>query len=277
MKKIYLITSKELPHGTRDDQLVASLHKKDSIEFAAWEDLLDDHYAIEKSDKLILRSPWNYLRNKKAFLTFCHKFSEQLLNPYPLVQWNIDKSYLKEIGSQIIPMVDLVDFLETPHMWPHYVVKPYISASAFHTLSLKGDPPKQVIEWAKKGRGHYFVQPFCDSILSQGERSLIFFNRHKGPTFSHAVIKKPKPGDFRVQEEFGGSMSPLEINGEELDGIQAIFALIKGFNWLYARIDLVFFDGLWRISELEMIEPDLYLRTDPSAAGNFRDAILELI
>jgi hypothetical protein len=44
---------------------------------------------------------------------------------------------------------------------------------------------------------------FVGSVLSQGEHSLFYFANR----YSHAVVKRPKPGDFRVQEEHGGHIA----------------------------------------------------------------------
>src|SRR3546814_2436579 len=44
------------------------------------------------------------------------------------------------------------------------------------------------------------VQPLMPGIFTEGEFSLFFF----GGRFSHAIVKRPASGDFRVQEQFGG-------------------------------------------------------------------------
>jgi hypothetical protein len=48
------------------------------------------------------------------------------------------------------------------------------------------------------------IQEYLSAIEAEGEWSLLYF----GGGFSHGVRKKPRPSDFRVQMEFGGSVEP---------------------------------------------------------------------
>ena len=115
------------------------------------------------------------------------------------------------------------------------------------------------------------VQPFVPELLSEGEWSLLFF----GGRYSHAVLKRPARGDFRVQEEFGG----LALGGRGLPRrssrrrSRALEA--AGQDTLYARVDGVVRAGRLEVMELELVEPSLYLEPCPGAAERFADALIE--
>ena len=49
---------------------------------------------------------------------------------------------------------------------------------------------------------------YLPSIETQGETSLLYF----GGRLSHAVNKRPLRGEFRIQEEFGGQYTLLDLS-----------------------------------------------------------------
>jgi hypothetical protein len=102
---------------------------------------------------------------------------------------------------------------------------------------------------------------------------MIFF----GGRFSHAVSKRPQPGDFRVQPEFDGIIAGHRPDPDERAAAERILAAVEE-PLLYARVDLVRgLEGEPQLIELELIEPDLYLGYDEGAGARFAAAILELI
>jgi glutathione synthase/RimK-type ligase-like ATP-grasp enzyme len=92
--------------------------------------------------------------------------------------------------------------------------------------------------------------------------------------FSHAVVKRPKTGDFRVQPHLGGVTLPSKAPpGAEQLAKQALAAAPA--NAIYARVDIVPDDeGTLRIMELELIEPALFLDHAPGAETAFTSSIL---
>ena len=50
-----------------------------------------------------------------------------------------------------------------------------------------------------------------------------------------------------------------------------------GQRLLYARADLVRHGEEFRVMELELVEPAIYLRMDPGAPDRFADAVISLI
>jgi len=118
--------------------------------------------------------------------------------------------------------------------------------------------------------GDWMLQPFLEEILD-GEVSLHFF----GKKFSHSIIKVPKHGDFRVQEEFGGNILPHTPDNELMEFAMKTIESAPG-EAFYARVDGVKHNGKWLLMELEMVEPSLYFRTNKMAATNFREALMKI-
>jgi hypothetical protein len=106
-------------------------------------------------------------------------------------------------------------------------------------------------------------------ILTEGEYSLFFFNGW----FSHAILKTPAESEFRSQEERGAGIRAVIPEQGLLDrGREALEALPA--VPLYARADFVRGgENEFLVMELELIEPSMYLRTDPGAPMRFARAI----
>jgi glutathione synthase/RimK-type ligase-like ATP-grasp enzyme len=113
------------------------------------------------------------------------------------------------------------------------------------------------------------VQPFVDAVTTEGEWSLIFL----GGEFSHAVLKRPRPGDFRVQTDFGGSATVVRPDAALVASAARVLAAVEE-PWLYARVDGVVVDGRFQLMELEMTEPSLFFELVPEAAERLADAVL---
>ena len=113
------------------------------------------------------------------------------------------------------------------------------------------------------------IQPYLKSIETEGETSLLFF----GGRFSHAVNKRPVPGDFRIQMQFGGLYQTVTPDAEAMALAEQVLAAIAE-PLLYARIDMTRDDaGAWVLMEAELIEPDFYLDHDPANGAGFAAAV----
>jgi glutathione synthase/RimK-type ligase-like ATP-grasp enzyme len=120
----------------------------------------------------------------------------------------------------------------------------------------------------------FLVQQFVPEIGMQGEISFIYFNG----SYSHAALKRPATGDFRVQKEFGGSAEPFVPPAallEQADGIANAVSYVR--DALYCRVDAVERNGKLVLMELELIEPELFLRLSQNSAERFAHAIVERI
>jgi hypothetical protein len=219
---------------------------------------------------------WDYCHGDNAalFLAMMERASQKtcILNPLSILKTNSDKAYLETLGAQGAPIIpSLITDRVTPEFadkaYDHFgcdsiVAKPQVGAGAWRQALLKhGDafPPRSELPPARA-----IVQPFLPSVLSEGELSFLYFNGQ----FSHAVNKRPKAGEYRIQSSFGGTERPYSPSAVEQELGASILALLEHMP-LYARVDLLRgLDGELKLIELEMIEPYLYF---PFASGEGGD------
>ncbi|WP_448211248.1 ATP-grasp domain-containing protein [Colwellia sp. MEBiC06753] len=235
-----------------------------------------DYHAV------IVRSPWDYQDDADAFLAVLAKIensSAHLENSLDIIQWNIDKSYLKELEQKGVNIVKTLwqeqfDFDAVAGYFEHFkqdqiVLKPRISANADNTFWLTKDnfSSYQVeLEQAFATR-KFMVQPFMESVIVEGEYSLFFFDGE----YSHAILKTPKADDFRVQEEHGGRLKTVEPEHELIRQANIAMQALNSMP-LYARVDFVREGASFALMEAELIEPSLYFNMDPDSAERFAKA-----
>jgi hypothetical protein len=202
----------------------------------------------------------------------------RLRNPASVLRWNADKIYLERLAGRGAPVVPTRHHAQLSEArleeaalafgTDRLVAKPQVSSTAWQTIRWSPGAPL-----AGGPEGAAMVQPYLPEIERSGEVSMIFF----GGAFSHAVSKRPQPGDFRVQPEFDGIIAAHRPDAAEHDSAARILAAVDE-PLLYARIDLVRgLDGSPQLIELELIEPDLYLGYEEDAGKRFAAATLELI
>jgi glutathione synthase/RimK-type ligase-like ATP-grasp enzyme len=233
---------------------------------------------------VVIRTPWDYQYDLDRFLAVLEAIERcdvPLANPSNFVRWNARKTYLRDLagrGVAIVPThfgqdLTAAELRALPHALgaAEVVIKPIVSANADDTYRVTAAlPDDQASHVAARFRGRdWMAQPFVTSVLTEGEHSLFYF----GGRLSHAITKRPKSGDFRVQEEHGGIIDPLEPDATLRDtGERVIRAL--GEAPLQARVDLVRLDdGSLALMELEAIEPSLYFRMHEQAPARFADAV----
>jgi glutathione synthase/RimK-type ligase-like ATP-grasp enzyme len=230
-------------------------------------------------DLVIIRTTWDYTQRPIEFLEKMKLIASQtkLMNSYEVVQWNYHKGYLAGMEKQGTKIVPTVFFsypgsftLPTEWNFPKYILKPCISASAYKTMIVTREELHAGTYAQELFAGDWMLQPFLEDI-KQGEISLHYFNKN----FSHAILKIPKPGDFRVQEEHGGDIQSFSPTAALLEEAQRLINNVP-FDLLYARVDLVPHQGEYLLMELELIEPALYFRTSSQSVVNFRKAISNL-
>jgi glutathione synthase/RimK-type ligase-like ATP-grasp enzyme len=115
----------------------------------------------------------------------------------------------------------------------------------------------------------FLLQRFEPGVLAEGERSLFFADG----AFTHAVEKRAAPGDWRVQDDFGGVARRVRPAVDEHDVALGALAALPA-PALYARVDLLR-DGTGgpRVIEVELIEPAHFFEECPGAAEPYADAI----
>jgi glutathione synthase/RimK-type ligase-like ATP-grasp enzyme len=226
------------------------------------------------ADLVVVRTTWDYSARRDEFLAWAQRVaaSTVLQNPLPVLEWNSHKRYLVELAAAGVPVVPtrLVPAGTEPEpLGPgRVVVKPAVSAGGRDTVRGLG-PELDGALAALVAVGDALVQPAVESIDRDGEVSLI----RLGSRWSHAVRKFPAAGGFLVHERHGGRLEDHEPTPRELEVAEAALALAPAPVHA-ARVDLVRVDGDPVVMELELIEPELFLRRCADAPGLLADALL---
>ena len=227
-------------------------------------------------DAVLFRTTWDYFKHYAEFLRWLDRLPVPTINGKALVRWNSDKRYLLDLAGQGVDIIptELAAAAELPARMrtmagQEVVVKPTVSGTAWHTArGTAGEPAFNEALMALPPAFSYLVQPFIPEVVDDGEWSLLFF----GGEYSHAVIKRPADGDYRVQGEFGGTAQRIEPPGHVVASAEralAVAAALGHADVAYARVDGVVSGGRFLLMELEMIEPFLHLGECPSAAERF--------
>ena len=273
--RLALATSADHPSIQPDDaHLAASLERLGLPPVVCvWNDPAVDWAAF---DAVLIRTIWDYFKHHAAFLAWLDRLDAlgiPTINDSALLRWNSDKRYLLELaqhGVAIIP-TRLASAAALPGVLAALpgqavVIKPSISGGAWHTLRGTAGDAAFAAAVAQLPRDRdYLVQPFVPEIVSDGEWSLLYF----AGEFSHAVLKRPAAGDYRVQGEHGGSAEPAQPGAATLaaaDRALAAVAALGHGNHAYVRVDGVVSGGRFLVMELELIEPFLHLAAHPAAA-----------
>ncbi|AWG24848.1 ATP-grasp domain-containing protein [Flavobacterium kingsejongi] len=268
-----------------DNRLLNFLIKKGlTIEKVIWNDPAADW---KKYDLALLKSPWDYfdyIHDFYQWLEMLESNNIRLLNPSAVLKWNADKHYLQDIQSAGLPITESHFIPKGTAVLLHYyfklfnanafIIKPCISGGSKNTYKVT---PKNATELNSKIKTlltleDFIIQPFLPEIEKEGEWSFVFFNGK----FSHALIKKAKQNDFRVQPAFGGTIHPQTPSSKLLKDTQRYIDQFAP-NCLYARVDGVLVDNTFILMELELIEPFLFLNTHPENYEHYYQALAELI
>lgn len=280
--RIAIAASTLAPGIHKDDELfVAELRARGwQCEAAIWNDPNVDWRAF---DAVLIRSIWDYFQNYAAYLRWLdllERAAVPVVNPIALLRWNSNKRYLLDLersGIAIIP----TQVVTAPHLSAHLrertgeelVIKPTVSGTSWHTVrGVAGSPELDAAVAALPAHMEFLIQPFLPEVVRDGEWSLLFFSGE----YSHCVLKRPKSGDYRVQDEFGGSVHTIEPRPEILDSARLALETAErrgGHDSSYARIDGVHSQGRFLIMEVEMIEPALYFEGDVGASRRFARAV----
>ncbi len=282
MTRVALVTCRAYPRLAEDDRLLrdALIARGVVAEPVVWDEAAVDWAGFEA---VVIRSTWDYHVRADAFDAWINgheRMKVQLWNPPGVLRWNSRKTYLRELETAGIPTVptrfidqggaSLAAVLHETG-WDDVVVKPVVSASAYETwraarATLAQDAPRYARLLAE---GAVMVQPFLPGIMTDGEWSLCFF----AGRYSHAVVKRPRPGDFRVQADHGGRYAAVQPSRQLVAEAEAALRAADR-RTLYARVDGCVMDGTFRLMELELLEPGLFLATDAGAADRFADAVI---
>jgi glutathione synthase/RimK-type ligase-like ATP-grasp enzyme len=280
--RILLATFILMPEGEPDGHLVTEALARHGVEatWAAWDDPSVDW---SDTDLVAVRSTWDYHRRTAQFLAWARDVESRarLLNGADVFAWNSDKAYLVELAKDV-PCVptDLLDdrtlvdgLAEAARRWDTVVIKPRVGASGIGVVVATGvdDERLQMLAPAP-----WVVQPLVESVRTVGETSIYVFSGHA----VSQVDKRAAGDEVRVHEAYGGSSVAVPLDPERAALAEAAVASVgarRGREPAYARIDVMLWEDAWVVSELELIEPGLYLDVDPRNAEHFADLVASLL
>jgi glutathione synthase/RimK-type ligase-like ATP-grasp enzyme len=226
-------------------------------------------------DAVIIGTTWDYWDRSDLFLDTLDSIESEtlLLNPSSIVKWNSDKRYLEDMGNngaELIPtkwiddpveseVVAAFDALDCNDM----VLKRQVGAGAAGQYRLKrGDAIPKLDR-------PMMAQAFLPSIQTEGEMSYIFIDG----AFSHALIKRAKDGDYRIQSSYGGTEQAISPSEDDLDSAKRVVSSLESTP-LYARVDMLRSEnGSLYLMELELIEPYLYPIEGPELGPRMAEAV----
>lgn len=284
MTDVLLVTSTQWPDGEPGaPALDAALAARGiSSAWVAWDDT-DVDWA--SAGVVAVRSTWDYVNRYAEFLAWARAVEpvSLLLNGADVFGWNVDKAYLTELrGVPVVPTetADSVDELRAAvARLGTAVVKPRVGGGGAGVLVVDdpADPRLGVAthehELLPRAEGPWVVQPLVESVRTSGETSVFVLG---GQAVSQ-VDKLPVGGEIRVHEHFGGSSTPVQLDDEAATLAYDAFAAASGLlgrTLHYGRADMMrLADGTLAISELELVEPGLYLDVLPANAEPFADVV----
>jgi glutathione synthase/RimK-type ligase-like ATP-grasp enzyme len=283
MKQVHFATCERQPLVAGDDQLLADALRPLGVKVTPipWTEI--DPYALVDAPPIVLRSTWDYHRIPTLFTAWLHALEDSgriVWNDPAVARDNVDKIYLKhlEAAGIAIPRTLWLDAVDQEAVrraleearWQQAVLKPRIAATAYGTFLVTRDTCLSQDDLSPAGASGALLQEFVPEIVGRGEVSLMYCEG----VFSHAVSKRAKAGDFRVQQDFGGVVTPVTPPTGLIAFADQVMATVPGPQ-LYARVDVVESLRGPMLMELELIEPELYFLIVPSAAGRFAAALAQ--
>jgi glutathione synthase/RimK-type ligase-like ATP-grasp enzyme len=296
MFDVVILTDNRYVNPTKTDWYIDQVLLEDQLLFDALtkkglkvckKDWADPDFDWNTTKHAIFRTTWDYFERFDEFFIWLEdtKKKTTFINSSEIINWNIDKHYLQDLAKDKINIaptqfvekgdrITLAQLFEKAN-WKEAVLKPAISGAARHTYRIQPNNCSEfetVFQKLIENESMLF-QEFLNNIIKQGEISLILI----GGEYTHAVKKIAKKGDFRVQDDHGGRVEKYTPTKEEI-----LFAknclIASPFKPIYARVDMVYDNNNeLSLSELELIEPELWFRNYPEAAKNLAEEISKII
>jgi glutathione synthase/RimK-type ligase-like ATP-grasp enzyme len=272
---VLLATFDGFPEGEPDGHRLVEAFAERGVT-ARW--VVWDDKTVDWAEGLVaVRATWDYDTRLAEFLDWSREIP-RLLNGSTVFEWNTDKTYLTRLldaGLPVVPtLVATTDNLaDVAATWATSVVKPTVGAGGRGVRIIEAGQ----LEAYDAGEGPWLVQPLLESVRTEGETSVFVF----GGRATSQVRKIPGAGSILVHEHLGGTYDAVPLDAEATD--LAVRAVEAGESLLerpltYARVDMMRLDdGTLALSELEVIEPGLYLDVVPENAGAFADAVLAVL
>jgi glutathione synthase/RimK-type ligase-like ATP-grasp enzyme len=270
----------------QEDQIVLSTFQKKGIRtIRTYWDNTDFNFA--DTEITLFRTIWDYFYRFDEFSLWLKRTenSTRFINPPELLYHNIDKHYLIDLSEKgiNIPFSVFIEKGDQKSLGQIYsesglkdaILKPVVSGAGRHTYKLSSDNISEheeiFLQLIKQEA--MLLQEYQKKITSYGEVAIILFNGH----YSHAILKTAKSGEFRVQDDHGGTVKLYQPKWDEILFAEKVLSVCKPIP-LYARVDIMRGnDNKPVLGELELIEPELWFRFYQPAAEMMAQAIKEIL
>lgn len=282
IKRLAWVTTREA-RGRDDDEplALAALERRGvDVDVIDWG---DESAHWDSYDRVVLRSTWDYTQRLTEFLAWLDAVAEvtELINPAPLVRWNLDKHYLRELDLAKVAITSTTfvergeEFVLPPG---DFVVKPAVGAGSRDVASYAAGQHDFALAHISRLHGRAesaMIQPLISSVALHGEWPLVFFNGH----YSHSANKRvslPRAGQIdglfatEAMQAHNATPAQIEVAQAAVDLVSSRFG-----SPAYARVDLVRDEQHnYCLLELELIEASLFLsQADPGAIARLVDAL----
>jgi len=285
VRRVALVSARAARHFDEDLPPLITAFDEAGVAAAAadWDDPQVDWAGF---DLALLRSTWDYTQRFSEFLAWADRVAQltTFLNPPPVIRWNTDKHYLRELALAGVPTVPtqfvepgenaaqaLARFIaqERPAEW---VVKPAVGAgskdAARYGRGDEGPATDHILRLLLAGRS-VLLQRYLEQVDRHGETALMYL----GGRFSHAIRKGPllRRGAAETEALFvAEEISARVPAAEELQVGNRVLKNLPFATPLYARVDLIRSDeGDPCLLEVELTEPSLFFSHAPGAAARF--------
>jgi hypothetical protein len=265
---VALLTESRYERPDRPDWYVSQVLAEDELLAAAFErrgvstarvDWARADFPWSSARCALFRTTWDYFHRASEFL-----------------------AWLRDRGVHTVPthFVEAATSASLPAVldetgWDEAVLKPVISGAARHTYRIDARNASEhdaVFHELLKAEA-VMLQPFQRAIVDSGELSLMVV----GGEYTHAVRKVAGPQDFRVQDDHGGTVHPYTPPPDE---IRFAEHTVRACNPppVYARVDMLRDnDGELAVMELELVEPELFMRLHPPAAEALAGQVADVL
>jgi glutathione synthase/RimK-type ligase-like ATP-grasp enzyme len=283
--KLVFATCDHQPLITPDDQPLADALQSRGVDVTPipWTEI--DPYSILDAPPILLRSTWDYHRVPTMFIAWLQALEDsgrETRNPPGVARGNVDKIYLKDLESAgiAIPNTQWLDRVDADEIdraldaqgWGRAVLKPRIAATAYGTFLVDRTHAISGDDLAPARSSGAMLQEVVPEIVGRGEVSMVY----AGGVFSHAVVKRAKDGEFRVQKDFGGRVEVTTPSAALRSFADRVMTHVPS-TCLYARVDVVESNRGPLLMELELIEPELYFLVVPGAADRLAELIVTTV
>jgi len=240
------------------------------VDIISWQDRDVDY---SKYDAIVIRSLWgyqDYIEEFYDYLDFLKKHNVKVFNSIDVMRDNLNKyKQFKLLDKYDVPHIDTF-FLNKDELdkidkyskkYEDLVVKPIISGSGNNTFIISNTIKKNNInssEVKEKYKNvlndfndYLMVQPFVKEI-EDGEISVVLFDN----VVSHIVVRNTSIFNDK------GSISVLGLDffDKNMKAVVDKCKRIKEYqDALYMRVDLVKIGDSYKVMELELVEPQLFL------------------